>query len=253
MPLIADGTRWLLKASNPGARQRLLCFPHAGGSPQLFESWSRAWPDVEVAVVVLPGRSHRFGEPCFQSVQEAASAALGALRGYVLERPCVVFGHSLGAFVAFEFLKRLGPAPGLHFVPSGAQAPPRAPRHEAGLHQLDDERLLQALSGLRGTPPEILARPDLMKALLPMLRSDVRMAETYVNEDPACLTCDLTAFVGLSDPVAPFEKCAGWQEFTQGQFALRAFDGDHFFLQSDEAALLDALRQCLDTLPATRS
>lgn len=219
---------WLRRYDpRPGARLRLVCLPHAGGTAGAFRSWAALLPPtVELLVVQYPGREERLGEPVPTTMDELAGAVVGALAP-LTDRPYAVFGHSLGAVVGFETVLRLRrsgrPEPERLFV-SGREAP----RHSrpGDVHRGSDAQVLEELSRLGGTPAEVLRHAELRAMVLDRVRADYRIAETY-RPSAGLLSCAITAVVGDADPdVLPVEA-ADWHEVTTGSFDLVVLPGDH--------------------------
>jgi medium-chain acyl-[acyl-carrier-protein] hydrolase len=225
------------------ARVRLLCFPHAGGGPSAFAQWSRQLPSaVAVCALQAPGRERRLAEPPMSSLPALVQALAPVLRNYD-DLPAAFFGHSLGSLVAFELTRELrrqgGPQP-VRLLVSGCSAP-HIPRRRPQLHQLSDAGLVRALRRLAGTSEEILDHPELMAMLLPILRADFAMSETYVYSAEPPLGCGISALGGRDDAEVTVDELAGWGAHTNGRFKLRLFDGDHFFLQQAPARVLNAV------------
>ena len=153
------------------------------------------------------------------------------------------FGHSLGAIVAFEVTRELqrrrSDGPTRLFV-CACRAPHRAPR-SSPISGLPDAEFLEKLGRLGGTPHEILGQDELMALLLPGLRADCRLAESYLTSTAARVACPISAFGGREDPEATAEDMAGWALHTTAGFRFRLFPGDHFFIFDEPAGVVDAL------------
>jgi medium-chain acyl-[acyl-carrier-protein] hydrolase len=194
---------------------------------------------IDLCPVELPGRGARIDEAPFRRMDSLVDAVCDGLAP-LLDIPFALFGHSMGAYVAYALARRLGPARGpTHLFVSGAAAPNRAPRHPP-LHSRPDHELVGALTALGGTPPAVLARDELVAALLPTLRADLMVAETFAAPRSAGLSCPITAFAGASDTIDR-RALHGWSAFTAGAFRLRIFPGDHFYVSTAEAELADEI------------
>jgi pyochelin biosynthesis protein PchC len=215
----------------------LVCFPHSGGGFGSYAPWVRAMrPDVRLLAVQYPGRGDRLGEDPAAGVREMAlsvAAELGSA-GFA----CALFGHSLGALVAYETavaLRDRGIPPTRLFV-SGAVPPQRA----AGRQPMRGEDLWATVCGLGGVPPEVAADDELVALLLPALRADVAAHESYrprADIDP--LSCPVRCYHGLDDPLVDADLLAGWAEISTGEFTAHTRPGAHFHPFDDPDGLVN--------------
>lgn len=226
-------TPWLAHHKpNANAKLRLFCFPYAGGSAMSFQSWSKSLPrTVEVCPVQPPGRGDRLREQPFTELQPMVQAAAENLRPY-FDMPFAFFGHSMGALISFEMarlLRREGRAQPQQLFLSGSNAPQlrSTGRH---IHSLPAPELIEELRRLNGTPREVLEHPELMELLLPIIRADMAVCETYAYTPEPPLDSAISAFGGLQDLEVPREGVRAWHSHTRSSFAMWMFEGDHFFL-----------------------
>lgn len=249
-------TSWFIRS--PGAQRpfRLYCFCYAGGNAISFLPWQQLiHPNVEICAVQLPGRGARFHEAPYTSFGELIEllAGLIAQQG---SRPFAFFGHSLGGLLAFELARSLRDkalATPAHLFISGCDAPRhRSPSKQ--LHLLDDKSLLQELKTLNGTPTEVLANDELMALILPAIRADFALVEGYRYQPRPLLDIPMSVLAGKRDPVDSPEQVVGWNDETTGPFEVRWFEGDHFFIQPEQASVLTFLNLRLQSYlgaPAT--
>lgn len=243
---------WIVRQTQRAKpRIRLFCFPFAGGAASAFHSWPESLPsDVEVCAIQLPGRETRLGEPLLTSVDEFVDAARSSI-AELIDMPTVFFGHSMGALLAYSIACSLEEAQSsmLRRLFVSARRAPHLPDTRPPMHSKPRAEFIEALRDLHGTPPEILANDELMALLLPTIRADFAICETYSNSAPQQLSCALTALGGSHDAVTAAELEA-WSIHTDGPFSCRAFDGGHFYLKSHRDELLgfigDRLRADLD-------
>jgi medium-chain acyl-[acyl-carrier-protein] hydrolase len=170
---------------------------------------------------------------------EALAQALVPL----LDKPFAFFGHSLGALVSFELARRIRRQYGVHpvrlFVSAGRA--PQIPHRTRPIHTLPDKDLLVELRRLNGMPSELLDHEELMEIMLPVLRADFAVYETYVYLTEPPLDCPISAFGGLQDLRVKDSDLEAWRAQTSASFSLRMFPGDHFFLK--QPLLLQTLSQ----------
>jgi medium-chain acyl-[acyl-carrier-protein] hydrolase len=207
----------------------------------VFRHWADSLPDfVEVSSVQLPGRESRFREAPFTRL-EPLTEALALALGPSLEPPFAFFGHSMGALLAFELTRRLRrdgwPEPARLFL-SGCAAPQIRTRARP-INALPDAVFCKKLRGLNGTPAAILDHDELMELLLPTLRADFALCETYKFVPGLPLTCPISAWGGLGDDTVGYQELQAWREQTLGAFRLRMLPGDHFFLKNPQPLLRD--------------
>ena len=231
-----DSTAWF-KAALPTAKRRrwrLLCLPYAGGSANVFRHWHRYLPaDVDVVAVQYPGREERMSEARPPSVQSLAAGLADALDCAGGHGPYAIFGHSLGALVGFELareMRRRGSQPPLHLFISGASGPHVNAHATAPRHLWADPEFIDELERMKGTPPELLREPELIRLLLPTLRLDLGLVDTYAcgNEPP--LDVPMDAIGGLDDAQVPRDGLSQWSVESRAGFRMTMFAGDHFFL-----------------------
>lgn len=229
------------------ARLRLFCFPFAGGGASVFREWSDALgPDIEVCPVQLPGRESRLLEEPHYTMQNLVRSLARDL-GSLLERPFAFFGHSMGALVAFELalqIRRTSGQEPVAFLASGSRGPVLP--SSSAIHDLSDDAFLAALRELDGTPREVLEEPQLMELLLPMMRADFRVNETYVHRRAERLSCPVEVFGGRTDAETTAQELQAWQASSTGPIRMTMFDGGHFFMRVRRPELLAAVRESLD-------
>ncbi|WP_323145073.1 thioesterase II family protein [Massilia phyllosphaerae] len=239
--------RWILRHPVRTPRLRLFCFSYAGGNGNAYLPWqAELGRDIEVCALQLPGRGARTGEVPFSSMESLVRALLPVVAA-LDEVPFAFFGHSLGAMVAFELtrrLQRLGLAQPAHLIVSGCAAP-RHRKPPRQLHLLPTDDLIETLREYNGTPHEILAHRELMDLLLPTIRADFALVETYRYDEGPLLTLPLTVLAGRADDAAEPALRAQWQRETLGPCRIEWFEGDHFFINGAREAVLAAIRFAL--------
>ena len=237
---------------NPNARLRLFCFPYAGGGASIYAQWHRFLPPhVEVVSVQPPGRESRLMEKPFDDVLQLAEAMHRELLP-LFDRPFAFYGHSNGGLMAYELarsLRRAGQALPLHLMVGGKPAPHLPPR-DVPIHALPHDEFLDELRKLAGTPEEVLNNPEIMELLMPLLRADFALGETYRYQPEPPLPLPITAFGGLRDDEVTREDVEAWGEHTSAGFSCKMLPGNHFFINSDRQLLLTEVSRELHRLSA---
>ncbi|MEC4818144.1 MAG: thioesterase II family protein [Scytonema sp. PMC 1069.18] len=232
---------------NSQASLRLFCFPYAGGSSLVFRSWSNSLPSfVEVCPIELPGRGTQMRTAPFSQMEPLVKSIASALLPY-LDKPFAFFGHSMGTLVSFELtrlLRQQNEISPVHLFVSGRRAP-QIPDPKPPIHALPEPEFIEELRRLNGTPEAVLENAELMQLLLPILRADFTVLETYVYTHQPPLDCPITVFGGLQDQEANPDELEAWREHTSASFSLHMFPGDHFFINSDRLLLMEVLSKKL--------
>ncbi|MGI5521526.1 thioesterase II family protein [Micromonospora sp. CA-259024] len=226
-----------------------MCLPHAGGTANFFRPWAALVPEgVEVLAAQYPARETRFldtpAETMAELVDELADASVG-----LFDTTVALFGHSMGASVAYELSIRLrerdGTAPDALFV-SGRGGPGRERR--PGLTDAGDDELVEALLRMGGTDAEVLHDPDLRDVVLPAIRADYRLLDRYTPrrpDDRSMLDTPVTAYYGSDDTDLLPDDVHAWSAITRSMFRTRSFPGGHFYLADVADDLLGDLLQHL--------
>lgn len=237
--------------------RRIYCFPYGGGASSAFRPLaSHLRQDVAIFAASLPGRGSRITESPVDDVRSLASSLADAVSA-ASERDFIFFGHSMGALLSFEVareLRRRGSAAPAGLVVSGARGPAVAGRGGGKQHHdLPRDELIEHLRKLGGTPPEVLEMPELMELLLPALRADFKICETYryVSEPP--LSVPLMVLSGEGDEEVRPEHAAAWRSETTGECTIRSFPGGHFFIEQQWPEVGRLLNEFLDQTRGKRS
>lgn len=228
---------------------RIFCFPHAGGSPRAFLDWQEDLiDDAEIVAICRPGREHRAAEPAptiGEYIEGAARAIEAAARAD--RRPIYLFGHSLGALVAFEVCRKLaryGETIPHHFVASGCSAPSLLPSQRVkDIARLSGREFAEAVGFFGGLSAEVIADDEMRELLLPGVIADFRMAVGYRYVPGVALDVPGTIVVGRQDPHVREEAVGPWAaEF--GQPVCRHWvSGGHFYFDDRPETIIEILSQ----------
>ncbi|MEU9031001.1 alpha/beta fold hydrolase [Streptomyces sp. NPDC048383] len=243
MPLGTHST-WLRRFTTAGPpRLRLVCLPHAGGSASFFHDWGHAFgDDVEVLAVRYPGRQERVCEEPWTSLEDLAGAITGELEPY-LDAPLALFGHSMGATLAYEITLRLrerfSVAPELLMV-SCRKAPHLLTPRTAAFDT--DAELIEQVKELGGTDSALLDDEDLRELVLPAIRADFTAVAGYAARPGVQLPCPVVGYVGDSDRGVGAHEVAAWSDIAPHGFDLRVLPGGHFYLVDGREQLVGDIR-----------
>lgn len=238
-----SATSWL-RGERAGAAVHLLCLPHAGAGAASFNRWLGLFPPAIAPVrVQLPGREDVAAEPPLRRVRDAVDRLLWQVSEL---SHVALYGHSMGALVAFELARALsleGRYP-MHLFVSGRRAP-HLPARKAPIHRLPEPEFAAALDtmGMGGTPHR---SPAFLRYALPLIKADLELSEEYEYRPRPRLRCPVTAFYGTEDPIVDATQLDAWRAVTTGPFTVQTFPGDHFFHQRHRRAIVATMTKALE-------
>jgi medium-chain acyl-[acyl-carrier-protein] hydrolase len=239
--------KWFPDArKNENIKMRLFCFPFAGGNAFTYRAWKTNLPDwINVCPAHLPGRGARINEPVYTDMHELTAAVFENMRDF-LDYPFAVFGYSMGAIIGFELtrlLQKEGIVPEHLFV--AASRPPQLAGRDPIIYDLPNEIFKEEISKLNGTPREILENKELLDLMLPLLRGDFQLVETYQFTEGAKLECPISAFGGNDDEEVSEDELKQWRAQTDSSFDRTIFEGNHFFIHHRQPEILSYLKKVL--------
>ncbi|WP_223874251.1 alpha/beta fold hydrolase [Salinispora mooreana] len=244
--------KWLRVYENDGRPElSLVCLPHAGGTASMFSSWYPLLPaGIELISVQYPGRHDRMTERYVEDVSLVADQVAAELREW-RGRPIALFGHSVGAAIAYEVAIRLErdlESSPQHLFVSGRMAPHHG--HGKTDQTLSDEDLVAEVRRFGGHGLEALEVRDLWPVILPPLRADLRMADRYRPASLKPLQIPVTAFVGDSDHMCPPAELASWRDATSVELDVQVMHGGHHYLTEQPERVVEAIvRRLCPTVP----
>ncbi|KAM6959147.1 S-acyl fatty acid synthase thioesterase, medium chain [Aplochiton taeniatus] len=239
-------------SKRPDAVARLICFPWAGGGSIHYARWGKVLnSSIEVYAVILPGRERRAKQSFFRSMQQIVDEVIDVLVPVLKEKPFALFGHSMGAITSFAVataLKKIHKLEPIHIFLSGASAPYSETRISAPKRSnQSDEDFLTWMTSIGGTPPELLANPEVLKLFLPALKSDLQIVEDYSCNQPdsPLISCPVTCFDGKQDISHDLQA---WKAISSGDFTVKMLEGPHFYLKdsTNEKVILDYITKHLE-------
>ena len=222
----------------------LFCFPHAGAGASAFRGWLGRLPGVEVLAVQPPGREARLREAPFEQMAPLVQELAAVILATAGSRPYALYGHSLGALVAFETLReirRRGDTEPVQLIVSGCVAPHLSFDDGPPVTGMSQQRLTEMLRELGGTPAMLLADPELLQMVLPAIRADFSVKETYQYVSEAPLSVPVTVLSSSDDPRAPHETQQQWRDQTLAGFSLHSLAGGHFAVFEQQELTLSRL------------
>jgi surfactin synthase thioesterase subunit len=239
--------RWfVVPKPKPNAQLTLFCFPYAGGSANIFMQWANALPDnVELVIIQAPGRGARMLESLYSDMSTLVTELTKQISP-LLYKPYLFFGHSLGSRVAFELMNQIQkmgyPLP-QQFIASGSRGPQDSCLKKP-IYHLPNDKFIQELANLNGTPKIILENRELMELVLPLLRADFEMADTYCYKGNARFNCPITILGGKDDSIT-IEQLHNWGQFFTKEKQILMLTGDHFFIDSHKELVIKEVNKVI--------
>ncbi len=243
-PQVSSWCTTLSHCKQPASR--LFCFPYAGSGPSVFKKWAGLLPtNVEVIGITYPGREARADEALLNSIEDLVDRLVPKIT-FLLDRPCVFFGYSMGALVSFELACKLSEFHGIapqHLFISAAGAP-HIPEPNP-IHHLDNIAFFKALIKLNGMPREVLSSKEMIRYALPILRADFTACENYQRDLGSLVRFPMTVLGGDQDGRVDKRRLEAWRHFAGVAFKLSMFDGNHFFLRTHGDQIIASVRKVL--------
>lgn len=242
-----DHGRWWDRAPDPtGADPVVVAFPFAGGGARFYAPWRERLAGAgELVAVQLPGRESR--------IRERPHSVIGPLVDEIIDawplrhQPYLLFGHSLGATLAYAVareVRRRGLRQPVELILSAAPAPHLRDRADLG-HRLDDAGLADRLRRYNGTSPEVFESPALLTLMLPTIRADFTLFETWDPPPEAPLAVPITVLGGDADRTVTAGQLEGWRSLTTAGCEVEVLPGDHFSMLSSSGTVVELVRQHL--------
>ena len=241
---MAEKNRWIkIFKKRPRAGTRLFCFHFAGGGASVFKNWNNLLPaEIELCAVQLPGREDRYNETPLENYHTAIAELIPRIRP-LLDKPFIFFCHSMGTIIGFQLAlalyKDYNLTP-LRCFFSASAAPNNKPLFKKIAHLPEKEFKAEILS-FGGIPREVTSSPGLLKIMLPLLRHDFRLIDSFTYEDCDLLHCPLTILGGQDDSNVPPAKLEGWHNVSTEETNIILFRGGHFYLLENMELLVQTV------------
>ncbi|OJT19985.1 hypothetical protein BO221_32815 [Archangium sp. Cb G35] len=242
--------RWVTcPEPRPKASLRLFCFHFAGGDASVFRLWAKQLPiSIEVCPIELPGRATRQKEAPITRFPELLDKLASMMLPFVKQKPFALFGHSFGGVTAFELTRWMrrnnAPLP-VHLFLSASPAMHLRKGPPPPLSHLSDKEFLKEVAARFGTPLEVLYSEDFRLGVLPALRTDALVGESYRYAPEPPLNVPISSFGAKEDKEVSQEEAESWRQQTTGRFQLRMFQGSHLFLSTERPRIYKALLEDL--------
>ncbi|MEV6771195.1 alpha/beta fold hydrolase [Nocardia sp. NPDC051030] len=241
---------WIRQFQAPRSSQEevilppLLVFPHAGAGASAYRVFAKTLAEqFDVVVFQYPGRQDRAREAAAETLPEIAAGAFAAFRDSAHNTgvPITIFGHSMGAIVAFEFA-RLAEAAGLsvRLVAASSAAAPSLIADLPG-HPTEDEELLDHMSALNGTGADVMASRDVLRMALPVMKADYRAFDAYSCAADIALQAPILVLGGDEDEFVAPRALYAWEAHSRSGIEVTLFAGGHFYLNDHVHGIAELL------------
>ena len=224
---------------------KLICLPYAGAGASFYRPWTALAGDaLEIVPLQLPGRERLIDEEPYRDAHQAVDGLLAQLREQLGDsdgdgHQVALFGHSLGAVLAYELAHRLVEEPGVelrHVFVSGSPEPARGRERRAT--GLSDEEFLARVGDFAGYHHPALDDPEMREMILPALRADVEMHESYEPSTDSPLDAPLTVVRGEDDDLVGYDDAESWSKVAGRDFEHVEVPGGHMYLTDAAPALV---------------
>ncbi len=232
---------------NPEKPLSLVCVPFAGAGASVFNDWKSLSKNFDIYAVQLPGREQRFIEPAYTNIKDAVQGIMPELLAELdLSKPIVFFGHSLGAVLAFELARAMYREENTNvqgLIVSGSPSPWNS--REKYASGLPDEEFLLRVNEFAGYSHPALEDPIMREVLLPTLRADVEMHESYQPLTDDSLPIKVLTIRGNEDELVTAEDKALWGKASSVQTLHEELPGGHMYLMDDPKAVIGLIESAV--------
>ncbi|WP_367387264.1 thioesterase domain-containing protein [Bacillus vallismortis] len=225
----------------------LFCLPYAGGSETTYYQWDHYLnQSINLCPVSLKGRGKRFNEPFYECLEDAIEDIFESIKDKLKENEYAIFGHSMGSLLAYELyykIKKMGFHQPKHIFFSGYRSPEM--KKKEIIYNLPNKQFKEKIIELGGIPEELVNNDDLFDVFIPVLKSDIKIVETYkYKEREDKISCGISVLNGLNDNIT-LENLMSWKKHTDKSFQLHHFEGNHFFINHNAENIVSLINQTL--------
>lgn len=243
--MVNDQNWYIAYKKNPLATIRLFCFHHAGGGASAYYPWiGYLSSHIEMIAIQFPGRENRFTEPLNNNINDIITQLSEGFNIYK-NKPFLVFGHSLGALITYEFVKSINKLYTVYpqnMIISATKAP-HLPFKMKHLSHLDNKDLIEELKVYNGIDERMLNNDEHLELFLPIIRNDFSIYENYRFSESNPFPCDILALSGAQDKTVTQEEILEWSAYTAGSFKHLSFPGTHFFINNNQKCIIEIINQ----------
>lgn len=224
----------------------LFCFAYAGGSASIFKKWNSFVNDsLRIVPVEIPGRGTRYLEPLCDNMEQLITMIYEQFIQQINKEEYSLYGHSMGSWIVYYLLCKIAEKgdrmpEGVYI--SGKEAP-YIHKSDIHFHELADDRFINKIYRLGGTPLELLQNKEFLSIYIPILKNDYKVIETCHYVKPVKkYHMNITVFNGIEDDLTT-EDIYGWKEYTDGDFHVYNFNGGHFFIHDHARQMLQIIEK----------
>jgi len=225
---------------------RLFCFPYAGGSASIYNAFKELiGEEIELVAVQLPSRAERMMEDPFTDMKNLTDELYQQMRSE-LNVPFAFFGHSMGGSIAYDLGKKIEQfsAYAPEFIVISATRVPHI-QNQNSRHLLDDTSFIELLRKNKASPQAVLDSQELMEMILPTIRADYKLVETYKTPRTSNLKSPVVIFNDEED--IKKEDALSWQDYIKSEVSYVEFSGGHFFIHSELNKVISEIKNLLIT------
>lgn len=240
-----DSNKWLRNFGQISAgNTTLVCFPHAGGNASFYRGLANHLSEqLQVLAIQYPGHETRLSEPCIGTM-ELLVQQISAVLNRLPQDDFSFFGHSMGAFIAYEVAVRLNNTKKVNHLFLSAQPAPHRQRNTCLLQT--EEELWQELTRLSSNTSSLLDRTVFKEIFFPAIQNDYKLIYEYQNDHPLITQIPITVLLAEDDPETTLDEVMAWQELTYNYFSVRSFKGKHFYLTDQLVEVGEVIKQQLN-------